>query len=163
LTFARPVGSAFERDRAKNARIVRLEMERSRVAAQCSGKLRAAALEHLGDTPLGALVAEPGRECDAVTIECGAAIARSDETIVFAIFALYEAVARRMDANSSRDGAVRCWLFLERRARRERRCCRLPADQPIARALRLFDGAALHQLGEQRAETMFEFRIVAEL
>src|SRR5262249_38592957 len=90
-----------------HARVVRLERERVAGAAHAPGQLGAAALDHLLDLPLRALVAGPGRQAHAVAVERAAAEARGHEYVVGAVVALDEAEAGRVDADAPDDAGGR--------------------------------------------------------
>ena len=88
-----------------DARIVGLDVAGAARLAQRAGQLGAAALEHFFDAPFGALVAEPGRDGDAIAVHRRGAVARGDVDVVLAVVARDEAVAGGMHAQRAGDPA----------------------------------------------------------
>ncbi len=128
-----------------DARIVGLEVAGAARLAQRAGELGAAALEDLLDAPLGALVAEPGGDRDAIAVHRRGAVAGGDEDVVLAIVAGDEAVAGGVHAQGARDPAGG-----ERLAGRRRR--RRGADDAEAIAGHLLDHLVVDEGVEQRAQ-----------
>src|SRR6185312_8661720 len=130
-----------------DARIVGLDEAGAALLAQGAGELGAAALEDLLDAALGALVAEPGGDGDAIAVHRRAAVAAGDVDVVLAVVARDEAVAGGVDAQGAGDPALRQRLARLGGGRRR-------ADDAVAVAGRLFEDALVDQVVEERTQAM---------